>query len=493
MTETIATTTAGQVRGVRLAEVTRFLGVPYAAPPIGELRFALPTPPGPWVGVRDATQPAATAPQRVREFPGIDVAPLVGKGDRGGEDYLNLAIWTPDVAAKGLPVMVFIHGGSFVIGGGDLAVQDGMAFARSGVVLMAMNYRMGIDGFLPIPGVPTNLGLRDQIAALAWIKANAAAFGGDPDNITVFGESAGAMSIADLVSSPLAQGLFQKAIIQSGHGSMVRSVAVARRLVDKLAKTLGVTPDLAGFRSTTPEQCLDAIEKAQAPGYRVNLRDADGRNPAFGLSKFLPVYGDDVLPDPPLEALAKGVGAGIKVLIGANAEEMNLYFVPTGVREKANRFLAWMLMRGSMPKAWAALKAYGMGQKGQKDGYVMGRAMGDLVFRYPVRQYAAAHQGKTHVYDFGWRSPACNGQLGACHAMEMPFVFNTLASCTGPQGLVGEAPPQALADRIHGVWAGFAKTGTLPWPEYKAATRQVYALADGTVDTAPDMPAARFV
>jgi para-nitrobenzyl esterase len=134
-----------------------------------------------------------------------------------------------------------------------------------------------------------------------------------------------------------------------------------------------------------------------------------------------------------------------------------------------------------------------MKAKGRKPGEVMTRAMSDLVFRYPARRFAAAHRGKTHLYDFAWRSPACDGELGACHAVEMPFVFNNLAACSGPQGLLGEAPPQALADSVHAVWAGFAKTGALPWPEYNATSRLVYALAEGSVDADPVMPLASFI
>jgi para-nitrobenzyl esterase len=301
------------------------------------------------------------------------------------------------------------------------------------------------------------------------------------------------MSIADLVASPLAQGLFQKAIIQSGHGSMVRSRKVAARLTARIAKANKITPDFAGFRTLTIEQSVAATDAAQLPTFRVNLREDAGREPASGLSKFLPVHGDDVLPDPPLAALRKGVGKDIKVLIGANAEEMNLYFVPTGVRDKVNAPLAWFLVSRSVKHAWAILKAYGMGQKGQKAGDVMTRAMSDLVFRYPTRLFAAAHQGQTHVYDFGWRSPAWNGQLGACHGIEVAFVFNNLASVTGPNGLAGESPPQALADSVHKIWTEFAATGKLPWPKYEASVGGIYALEAGTFGPEPPMPIAKFI
>jgi len=493
MTDAIVTTSAGAVRGVRDDGVSRFLGIPYAAAPAGENRFALPKPPVAWTDVRDAREAGPTAPQIIGDFPGLDIKPLIGAGWIKGDDYLTVNVWTPDANAKGLPVMVFIHGGGFTAGTGYVPVQDGTAFARSGVVLMSINYRLGVEGFVVIPGAPTNLGLRDQIAALQWIKANAAAFGGDPANITIFGESAGAMSVGDLVASPLAQGLFQKAIIESGHGSMTRPIKVAERLTTKLAKVLGISPDVKGFRTLTLEQSIAAVQTAQGPKFRVDLRTPDGREPAYGISKFLPVHGDDVLPDAPLAALAKGVGKDIQMLIGANAEEMNLYFVPTGLREKVNPLLAWFLVSRSIKKAWAILRAYGMGRKGVKAGDAMTRAMTDLVFRYPARLYAAAHQGRTQLYDFAWRSQAWNGELGACHGIEIPFAFNTLACLSGSQGLLGDTPPQALADAVHKVWVDFGASGTLPWPDYEPATRQVYALASGTYGPDPDIPAAKFV
>lgn len=151
-----------------------FASVPYAAPPVGKRRFAPPSPPPAWHGVRDATAPVATAPQRLRAVPGLDIEPLVGTGWTPGDDYLTLDVWSPEDAA-GLPVMVFVHGGGFVIGSKDASVQDGATFARDGVVCVSINYRLGVDGFLPIPGVPTNLGLRDVIAALGWVRDEIAA------------------------------------------------------------------------------------------------------------------------------------------------------------------------------------------------------------------------------------------------------------------------------------------------------------------------------
>ena len=490
MADPIVTLDTGRIRGARTGGVPRFLGVPYAAAPVGERRFEPPAPHAAWDDVRDARATGGTAPQMVREFPGLDIVPLVGTGWLRGDDYLNANIWMPEGGLKGAPVMVFIHGGAFVLGSNAATVQDGAAFARDGVVLVSINYRLGVDGFVPIPGAPTNLGLRDQIAGLQWVQRNAAAFGGDPANVTVFGESAGAMSVANLIASPLAKGLFRRAIVQSGHGSMVRTPEAGQRLVRKLAKILRIKPDLEGFRSRGPDESLAALERISQPAVRVDLRDEQGREPAYGLSKFLPVYRDDVLPEHPLDALAKGAGAEVDLLIGTNAEEMNLYFVPTGVRPKLSGWLAKLILKRVEPKAGPALKAYGLGQKNQKAGWVFTRALSDLVFRYPARMFAAAHQGRTHVYEMDWRSPATGGELGACHGVELPFVFDTLASVTGAEGLAGEAPPQALADRVHGLWVQFAQTGELPWPEYSAADPQVFGLSAGMAEREPPMPCA---
>lgn len=494
------TVASGVILGADDGGVRRFLGVPFAAPPVGALRFALPQAPAPWSGVRDATARGAIAPQAnpspaemERVLPGVDISPLIGADQTQGDDFLVLNVWTPSGAPIGLPVMVFIHGGAFTGGSGAADVYDGAAFARAGVVCASINYRLGVEGFAPIPGAPTNLGLRDQIAALQWVKDNIAAFGGDAGNVTVFGESAGAMSVANLVVSPLAKGLFRRAIVQSGHGSMVRPVAVAERLTRKLAKLMRVAPTLEGFRSRSFAEAVAALQKVSQPAARIDLRNPDGREPAFGLSRFLPVYGDDVLPEHPLHALEKGAGAEIDLLIGTNREEMNLYFVPSGVRRKLGKFLAHFIARRSEPNARAILKAYGIDDLGKRPGDAFTEAMTDLVFRLPARRFAQAHKGRTHVYDFAWRSGAYDGALGACHAIELPFVFNTLHTVSGARGLAGGSPPQALADHMSRLWAGFARTGELPWPEYDGATRIVYAPDQDAFAPEPSMPAERFL
>ncbi len=493
MNDVIVKTKSGDVRGVHDGEINRFLGIPYAASPLGKGRFKLPEPPNLWNGVRDALDPGPNAPQIFRELKKIDGKPIVNTGWRPGDDFLALNVWAPHRQSGRLPVMVFIHGGAFVIGDKDAPVNNGEAFARSGVVCVAINYRMGVEGFLPIEGAPTNLGLRDQIAALTWVRENIEAFGGDPGQVTVFGESAGAMSIAILLASPMSRGLFQRAIIQSGSGSMVRPRHIANRLTEKFAKVLKISPDVDGFRSRSVEQCLKALEKIMMPWSRLDLRDEDGRDPSYGLLKFFPVYGDDVLPDHPMTALANGAGADVDVMIGTNRDEINLHLVATGADKMLWPWLARFILRRLEPEADRVLNAYGLGQSGKKASEVFADATNDLVFRLPARRFAAAHQGKTHMYEFGWRSPACDGRLGACHALELPFVFKTLETCTGPRGILGFSPPQELANSMHAIWVEFATSGQLPWPDYEAKSRQVYLLDRGTVVTDPDMPAERII
>lgn len=495
----LARTQSGDVAGIDDGAVTRFLGIPYAAPPVGALRFAAPQPPMPWNGTRDASQRGFIAPQFVptaaeleKALPGLDIEPLIGGSQRQGDDFLVLNLWKPSGAQSALPVMVFIHGGAFTGGAGAADVYDGSAFARAGVICVTINYRLGIEGFLPIPGAPTNLGLRDQIAALQWVQNNIATFGGDAGNVTVFGESAGAMSVANLLASPLAKGLFRRAIVQSGHGSMVRPIPVAERLTKKLAKMLRIQPTVEGFRSRSIADCLAALRKVSLPTASIDLRDDDRREPAFGLSRFLPVYGDDVLPEHPLTALRNGAGADVELLIGTNTEEMNLYFVPSGVKRKIGKFLANFAVKRAEPKAKDILKAYGINDRNKRPGDAFTEALTDLVFRLPARRFAQAHRGRTHVYEFAWRSSAYDQQLGACHAMELPFVFDTLSTVNGAKGLAGGAPPQELATKLNKIWADFAKTGALPWPAYD---EQRFACTLDTGAVAPEQPfiAERFL
>ena len=233
---TTVTTRYGMVSGTPAADgVTRFLGIPYAASPTGPLRFAAPQQPTAWTGIRECTAFGATPPKPDYLAP-FDT--LLPEQNIPGDDWLTLNVWTPDLAGRA-PVMVWIHGGAFANGNSAVPMYDGRAFARDGVALVTINYRLGIDGFALLPDAPPNRGLLDQVAALEWVRNNIAAFGGDPDNVTIFGESAGAMSVTTLLGMPRARGLFSRVIAQSGSAQVGADPADARLVTGELSKVLG--------------------------------------------------------------------------------------------------------------------------------------------------------------------------------------------------------------------------------------------------------------
>ncbi|WP_410635301.1 carboxylesterase/lipase family protein [Amycolatopsis sp. cmx-4-83] len=450
----IVRTHAGQVRGEATATGFRFRGIPYAAAPEGALRFAPPAPAPAWDGVRDARAAGPTAPQRHREIPGLDLSAVVGDGWRPGPEYLTADVWTPDPGAGNLPVLVFLHGGAFIGGTGSAPVYDGTAFTGAGAVLVTVQYRLGIDGFLPLDGA-TNLGLRDQLAALRWVRDTIAAFGGDPGNVTLFGESAGAISVACLLGSPLSEGLFRRAIVQSGHMNLVRGRAELDRLTKAVSAGLGAEPTAAAFRELPTERLLGAQDALLKPGGTPDLRDTGGRDHGFGLSPFLPLVGDDVLPAHPGAAIRDGAGAGVDLVAGACREEMRLYFGPSGLLDVLTEEQAVAMLSASHPDAAGVLGRYGLGA-GRTAGEVFVEAMTDLVFRDGVAELVAAHQGRSFRYDFAWQAP----ELGACHGMELPFVFDSLAASTS---FTGPGAPAELAREVNGAWVRFAATGDPGW------------------------------
>jgi para-nitrobenzyl esterase len=490
MEHSLVDTTAGRVRGSIRDGVATFLGIPYAAPPTGVLRFAAPEPAPPWNGVRDALTPGPSAPQKALTFPGVDMFPISGAEWRRGDDYLTLNVWAP-VGAERRPVMVYVHGGGLVLGTKDAAVYDGRAFARDGAVVVTMNYRLGVEGFVPVEGAPSNLGLRDVLAALRWVQANIAAFGGDADNVTAFGESGGGIAVSCLVTSPLATGLFHRAIVQSGHGSAVYPVEIAQRVTRKISSVLGVPPNVEGFRSVDPEELVKALGRAARPG-AVSMQDETGFDPSFGLGVINPVVGDDVLPVHPIAALRAGAGRDVDLLIGTTEDEANSWFAPYRLLGMP-AWAARLALRRLVPNADDLFPRYAEENPRLKGGEILSRILSDLSFRWPARQYAAAHQGRTHFFEFDWDSPAARGRLGAAHGVDLGFVFDTLPSVTGPRGIVGENPPQALADRVHRVWTRFAADGSIPWPEFTAATPAVSRLSDGRVDVERTLSVAAFL
>src|SRR6266516_4440929 len=304
-------TQQGIVRG-RIAEgVATFKGVPYAAPPFGANRFQPPRSAERWDGVREAFSYGPTVP-KPPYFPPFDV--LIPEPALPGEDCLNLNIWTPDVGKAGLPVMVWIHGGAFSNGSGAVPGYDGSHFARDGVVCVTINYRLGSDGFLYLGDGVSNLGLLDQIAALAWVQENIAAFGGDPNNVTIFGESAGAFSISTLLSMPRAKGLFRRMIAESGAGHNVSLPATGKRVGQYLAEKLGVEPTREAIAVVPIDRLLQAQVELSGEAF-ANPDPERWGEVAANLMPFEPVIDGEILPVRPIDSIVGGAGAGVDILI----------------------------------------------------------------------------------------------------------------------------------------------------------------------------------
>ncbi|MFJ6292550.1 carboxylesterase/lipase family protein [Streptomyces griseoviridis] len=441
----------GRVRGRAEHGVAVFRGIPYAAAPFGPHRFRAPAPPAAWDGVRDATAFGPTAPKLPYPAP-LDT--LLPDPAVPGDDCLNLNVWTPDPGGAGLPVMVWIHGGSLRHGSSAVPTYDGTAFARDGVVLVSLNYRLGIEGFGWFPDAPANLGLRDQLAALEWVRRNIAAFGGDPDQVTVFGESAGAISLAGLLASPLSAGLMRRAVLQSGAPTAV-PLDRADRTTRRIAARLGGPATAAAFAAADRDRLL----RAQA--------EATGGSPLSGGAGFDLVVDGEVLPEDPATALLAGKGADIDLLMGTTTDEYRLWFVPDGTVDRIGPLTQRLaLARFRVPRRAAAV--YRKERPGATPGEVLGALATDLLLRVPLGRLADARAARadsagTYQYEFAWPSPV--GGLGACHALEIGFVFDTLRD-PATAALAGPDAPQSLADTMHADWIRFATTGAPGWPTW---------------------------
>ncbi|MBD0424486.1 carboxylesterase/lipase family protein [Streptomyces sp. TRM S81-3] len=465
----VVTTAQGAVRGLRQGDTTAFLNIPYAAAPRGAGRFAPPRPHEPWDGVRDATVPGPNAPQSERRLGSVDMSPYFGAGWSRGEDYLTVNVFTPATGDGGLPVMVFVHGGGFVAGSTRSALYDGSAFARDGVVLVTLNYRLGIVGFLDLPGAPANRGLLDVEAALRWVRENIAAFGGDPDNVTLFGQSAGATVVGGVLATPEAAGLFHRAIVQSGSGLGAFTTEQAARVTRAAADVLGVEPHADAFAELPDERLVEAASRLAG----IDLRTGTHRDPLIGLSPF-----SLVLDTQPAESVAAGLSTGIDLLIGTNAEEGNLYLVPvdkyaTSTAEDVDDAAA-----RSHPDAARLVETYRRTRPEASFGELRSAIMGDALFGAGSWALAGAHaahaRSATYAYEFAWRSQALDGELGATHAVELPFVFDLahLPRLHGPAALLGPGkPPADLAARMHQTWVRFARTGDPGWDRYDTRRR----------------------
>ncbi|MCW8102830.1 carboxylesterase/lipase family protein [Streptomyces tauricus] len=463
-TEPVVTTAQGSVRGLRRGDTAAFLNIPYAAPPRGAGRFEPPRPHEPWDGVRDATVPGPNAPQSERRLGTVDMSPYFGTGWIRGEDYLTANVWTPAAANGDLPVMVFVHGGGFVAGSTRSALYDGSAFARDGVVLVTLNYRLGIAGFLDIPGAPANRGLLDVVAALRWVRENIAAFGGDPDNVTLFGQSAGATIVGGVLAAPEAAGLFHRAIVQSGSGLGAFTTEQAARVTRAAAEALGIEPRVDAFADVSDDRLVEAGSGLAG----IDLQTETHHDPLIGLSPF-----SLVLDTQPAESVAAGLSSAIHLLIGTNTEEGNLYLVPVGKYATSTAGDVDDAAARAHPNPARLVETYRKARPEASFGELRSAIMGDALFgagSWALTGAHAAHlESATYAYEFAWRSHALDGELGATHAVELPFVFDVahLPQLHGPAALLGpDKPPAGLAARMHETWVRFARTGNPGWDPY---------------------------
>lgn len=438
----------GRLRGAWEGGLRVFKGIRYACEPAGSLRFEAPEPEPPWQGVREATQFGPASPQW----------PRTGNGMQGAPDSLRLNIWAPPAAAGArLPVMVWVHGGGFFRGSASDPLYDGASFARQGLVFVSIQYRLGVDGFAHVPGAPPNRGLLDQLAALRWVQECIAAWGGEPGQVTVFGQSAGAGAIACLMGMPDSCGLFHRAILQSPSVAC-QTPGEARTALHAIAALAGTEPTRAALALVPQERLLQAVHRLAADAA---LRSAHGmgRRHFFPLR---PVIDGRFLQAEPLQALQQAWQAqppALQLMVGHNAEEMRLYHVPGQALERLTQ---------------ADLQAFvddaGLPPEPSTDH--PGERLCALQSRYyyaePARRLAdmaGRHARSSHRYVFQWRSPQWSGRLGAAHGVELPFVFDRLASATGRE-LAGSSPPPQLARRMHDAWARFALTGDPGWPRH---------------------------
>ncbi len=483
----VVETSAGRIAGCAELGVARFLGVPYARAPVGSLRFRPPQPVEPWANVREAAEFARSAPQL--EFPGRSL-PGTSVGAQS-EDCLYLNVWTPAPDTGKRPVMVWLHGGAFVTGSGSQGFYDPTALVRRcGVVVVTLNYRLGALGFLYLGaegaarlGATANVGLLDQIEALAWVRDHAAAFGGDPANVTVFGESSGARSVATLLGTPAARGLFQRAIAQSGGASHGHDEASASEVRAELLRELELGEHAL---ERLPELPVAALLEAQG---RVIAR----RIGTPGWMPFQPVVDGVVLPQPALVAIREGLSRGVPLLTGSNRDEWKLFAAMDprlrALDEAGLMTRALARVPGAEPvRAQALLAGYRESREprvGSTPLDLFCALETDRVYRIPMLRVADAQcaaGGRVFAYHFTRPARLLNGALGACHAAEVPFVFGSAGAPAG-DAWTGSGPEvDALAANVMDAWTSFARDGApaasgLPdWTPYTTERRATLVL-----------------
>jgi para-nitrobenzyl esterase len=462
---TTVTTRNGPVTGTDSEGLCVFKGLPFAAPPVGENRWAAPQPVADWSEPRDATefgsQSLQSATPMAAMFGGVQEQIAFA------EDCLSLNIWTPACDAAARPVMVWIHGGAFILGSGSSPMYDGEAFARRGVVLVSINYRLGALGFLRLNditkgAIPStgNEGLLDQIAALRWVSENIAAFGGDPSNVTIFGESAGAMSVGSLMAMEEAQPLYDKAIPQSGACHTASPVERANQVAELTLDKLGVAPDdTEALIGATSEEILKAQEAVLAE------LSITGSQRIKGMP-YQPVVDGAQLTELPIESIRSGSARGKAVLVGNTLEEMKLFTAMTpgpsdltGLREALSESFSDAESEHLIDGYRSELEDRNVPAEPADIACAIST---DRMFRMPgvrLAEAQLAHSKRVFMYLFDWRTEFMN--MGACHALELAFVFGTHHHAR-LEPFFGGAKPGAdeLSDAMLSAWTSFATTGS---------------------------------
>ncbi|MFD9034090.1 carboxylesterase/lipase family protein [Streptomyces sp. NPDC059567] len=480
---------AGVVRGAREAGVAVFRGIPFAEPPVGALRFAAPRPVRGWSGVREAVSYGPPPPQ-AGHF-GMDALSQEAPGD----DWLTVNVWSPEpTPGAGLPVMVWIQGGAYVFGMSGLPEYDGARLARDGdVVVVTFNHRVGIEGFGQIEGAPPNRGLLDQVAALEWVRDNIRAFGGDPERVTVFGQSAGGGSVAALLAMDRAAGLFRRAIAQSVQGTFF-SPELASDIAAACAAELGLRPTVTDLSGVPPHRLPAAGDAVSA---RMDQWAERWGQPAYRTIPVSPVVDGDVLRVTPWQALSAGAGRDVDLLVGHTRDEHRLFTAITGLLGEVSEDQAAAALRFLAPGSDGARRYRdAFPAAGPEELYELVHS--DWLFRMPslhLAQAQAAAGGRTHVYELAWAAPGMGGALGACHGLDVPLVFGNLDRGQ-PAMLIGEAPsPEAeeLSARMRAAWTSFAAHGDPGWSAHDTERRLVQVFDTRPAVTAYPEEASRLI
>ncbi|UAK30924.1 carboxylesterase family protein [Nocardia asteroides] len=456
-------TAAGVVRGRWEDAVAVFRGLPYAQPPFGIRRFAAPVPAQPWDGVRDASAFGPPVPQA-----GSAVPSMSGDTDDGSGDCLTLNVWSPDLGAAGLPVMVWIHGGAYLGGRSGNPHHDGATLAGAGVVVVSMNYRVGAEGFAHIAGAPDNRGILDQVAALRWVQNNVAAFGGDPGKVTVFGQSAGAGCLAALLTMPMAAGLFHRAIAQSVPGTYF-TPRLAAAISARIAAELGVRATVGELAGVSPRALINATDAViqKMPGFVETWGPM-----ALTPTPFSPVVDGAVLPSAPWRALAAGTAEGIDLLVGHTRDEYRLFNGLLGSEVTEDQVTAVL---DRLAPASDSLGLYRAAYPDATHGQLYELVNSDWLFRMPSLHLAHAHHaggGPVWTYELCW---SFNSEQGASHSLDFMLVFATL-SVDDVRGHPSAHPNAAdevvrVSQQMRSDWVNFATTGDPGWARYDSDTR----------------------